>query len=96
LLFGRKLNKDIKEKKSKIMNYKRNVKVYINGIFIEDIPANTIVDFPWFVMTYAKQEGIKNFQLKVDGHYVSTDDICDIKVGNIRTVGIKIFDTVRN
>lgn len=73
----------------------RDIKMYVDGTFKEYIPADTIVDFPLFVSTYAKNVGIKNFHLRVNRDPVDKDRINKIQIEDVSSIEINTFDVAR-
>ncbi len=73
----------------------REIKMYVDGTFKEYIQADTIIDFPLFISTYAKQEGIKNYHLRVNRDPVGRDQINKIHIEDVSSIEINTFDVAR-
>lgn len=74
---------------------KKIIKIYVNGTFQETIPKYTIVDFPWFVMSYARQVGIKNLELRINGRLTDKEEIQDINLDDVEVIDISTYDVAR-
>jgi len=69
------------------------LKVFVNGALKDEIPKNAASDLKWLGGEYARQEGIKNFQLKVDGKLLTADQITKTKADNVESIEVNTFDT---
>ena len=73
----------------------KDVKIYVNGTFKENIPRNTIVDLPFFIASYARSEGIKSYQAAINGKEVTPDTLKIQKVDSIKSIDIDTYDVAR-
>lgn len=73
----------------------KDIKIYVNGTFKENIPKSTIVDLPFFVASYARNEGIRNFQIAINGEEVTQDRLKIQKIEPINKIDIDTYDTAR-
>lgn len=73
----------------------KDIKIYVNGTFKENISRSTIVDLPFFVASYARSEGIKNYQTAINGEGVTSDTLKIKKVESINTIDIDTYDVAR-
>jgi len=80
-------------KLEKVEQNERKLKIFVNGALKDEIPKNSAADLKWLGGEYARQEGIKNFQIKVDGKVLNTDQIAKAKADNVESIEVNTFDT---
>lgn len=89
------LNKQIVEVVEEELITEKDIKIYVNGTFKEKIPKSTIVDLPFFVASYARDEGIKSYQTEINGEGVTPDQLKIQKVDSIKSIDIDTYDVAR-